>query len=175
MGGGDHGARIFPSWLTRQSIYLLSVATVDAHAVGKRYPPTTYAVGREKIVEYALSVGETNPLHLDVDAAREAGYSDLVAPPMFAVIYQLRGASAPMLDPEVGLDLAHLLHAGQDFRWGSLVIAGDEVTTTVSVDSISERAGLGFYAFAAESVNQRGEAVATGLWRNVVRPTEEDG
>jgi acyl dehydratase len=52
------------------------------------------------------------------------------------------------------------------------VVAGDEVTTTVTVDSISERAGLRFYAFAAESVNQRGETVTTGLWRNVVRPAE---
>jgi acyl dehydratase len=148
------------------------VAIVDAHAVGKRYPPTTYAVGREKVIEYALAVGETDPLHLDVDAARRAGHTDLVAPPMFVVIYQMRGAAAPMLDPEVGIDFAHLLHAGQDFRWGPLLIAGDEVTTTVSVDSISERAGLGFYTFAAQSVNQRGETVATGLWRNVVRPAE---
>jgi acyl dehydratase len=55
-----------------------------------------------------------------------------------------------------------------------LVVAGDELTTTVSVDSISERAGLAFYAFAAESVNQRGETVVTGLWRNLVRPAERD-
>ena len=43
----------------------------------------TYAVGREKIREYALAVGETNPLHLDLEAARAAGHADLVAPPMF--------------------------------------------------------------------------------------------
>ena len=49
--------------------------------------PSTYAVGREKIREYAAAVGETNPLHHDLDAAREAGYADVVAPPMFAVVY----------------------------------------------------------------------------------------
>ena len=26
-------------------------------AVGKKYPPTVYAVGREKVREYALAVG----------------------------------------------------------------------------------------------------------------------
>ena len=36
------------------------------NAVGKTYPPLTYAVGREKIREYAFAVGETNPLHLEV-------------------------------------------------------------------------------------------------------------
>ena len=43
----------------------------------------------------------------------------------------------------------------------------------VTVDSISERAGLEFYVFGAETVNQRGETVVTGTWRNVVRPEED--
>jgi acyl dehydratase len=151
------------------------MAVVSSDAVGKRYPPTTYAVGREKIAEYAAAVGERDPLHTDLAAARAAGYPDLVAPPMFVVVYQGRAVGAPLFDPEVGIDFARLLHAGQEFRWGPLVVAGDELTTTVSVDSISERAGMAFYAFAAESVNQRGETVATGLWRNLVRPAEGDG
>ncbi len=44
--------------------------TVRTGALGKAYPPTVYAVGREKVREYALAVGETNPVHLDVQAAR---------------------------------------------------------------------------------------------------------
>ena len=38
---------------------------VNTGAIGKVYPPTTYAVGREKVIEYAHAVGEANPLHLD--------------------------------------------------------------------------------------------------------------
>jgi len=60
---------------------------VRTDAVGKSYPPSVYAVGREKVREYALAVGETNSVHLDVRAARRAGYPDVVGPPMFAVIY----------------------------------------------------------------------------------------
>ena len=42
---------------------------MEAHAaVGKSYPPTTYAVGREKIREYAYATGESNLLHLDLEA-----------------------------------------------------------------------------------------------------------
>ena len=144
-------------------------------AVGKRYPPTTYAAGREKIAEYATAVGERDPLHSDLAAARAAGYPDLVAPPMFVVVYQGGAVGAALFDPEIGIDFARLLHAGQEFRWGPVVVAGAELTTTVSVESISERAGLAFYAFTADSVNQRGETVATGLWRNLVRPAEGDG
>ena len=73
---------------------------VSTAAVGKSYPPVTYAVGREKVREYARAVGETNPLHLDLEAARAAGFADVVAPPMFAVVYQRaprspRGSSTP--------------------------------------------------------------------------------
>ena len=43
---------------------------VNTTAISKTYPATVYAVGREKVREYALAVGETNPLHLDVQAAK---------------------------------------------------------------------------------------------------------
>ena len=90
--------------------------------------PVSYAVGREKIREYAAAVGETNPLHHDVEAARAAGYADVVAPPMFAVVYASRSLVPALFDPEVGLDFARMVHGGQDFRWGPLVVAGDEIT-----------------------------------------------
>ena len=35
---------------------------VNTEAIGKTYPETVYAVGREKIREYAYAVGETDPL-----------------------------------------------------------------------------------------------------------------
>ncbi len=138
-------------------------------AVGKTYPPTVYAVGREKIKEYAHAVGETNPVYLDVDAARAAGYKDVVAPPMFAVVYSAPSVTPAIFDPEVGINFAMMLHGGQEFVWGPLVQAGDEITTTVSVKSIEERVGSGFFVFESESVNQDGETVCTGTWTNIVR------
>jgi len=144
--------------------------TVNDAAIGKRYAPEIYAVGREKIIEYALATGETNPLHLDVSAARAAGHADVVAPPMFAVVYQGRAVTRAMFDPELGIDFAHLVHSEQEFRWDGLAVAGDELTTTLTVADISEKMGIGFYAFATESVNQRGETVCAGTWTNIVRP-----
>src|SRR3954452_12983473 len=93
-------------------------------AIGKTYPSTTYAVGREKIREYARAVGETNPLHLDVEAARAAGYDDVVAPPMFVVVYAGPSMGPAIFDPEVGINFALMVHGGQEFVWGAVVIAG---------------------------------------------------
>ena len=142
---------------------------MNTEAVGKTYPSTTYAVGREKIKEYALAVGETNPLHLDPAAARAAGYRDVVAPPMFCVVYSAPSMGPAIFDPDVGINFALMVHGGQEFVWGPLVVAGDEITTTVSVKSIEQRAGNGFYVFESQSVNQDGESVCTGTWTNIVR------
>jgi acyl dehydratase len=142
---------------------------VSTEAVGKRYPPVVYAVGREKVKEYAFAVGETDPVHLDVEAARAAGHRDVVAPPMFAVVYSGPAVAPAIFDPEVGLDFARMVHGGQEFRWGPLVVAGDEITTEASVKDISERAGNGFFVFETRSTNQDGETVCVGTWTNIVR------
>jgi acyl dehydratase len=144
---------------------------IDTHAIGKTYEPTTYAVGREKIREYAAAVGETNPLHFDVEAARAAGYADVVAPPMFAVVYAGRSVGPAVFDPEVGINFAMMVHGSQEFSWGPLVVAGDEITTTTTVKDIAERPGMVFYVFESVSENQRGEPVCTGTWTNIVRGT----
>ena len=142
---------------------------VKTEAIGKQLPSVTYAVGREKIREFARAVGETNPVHLDVHAARAAGYADVVAPPMFAVVYSAPAVGPGIFDPDVGINFAMMVHGGQEFRWGAPVVAGDEITTTASVKDISERDGKGFYVFESRSVNQDGEEVCVGTWTNIVR------
>jgi acyl dehydratase len=138
-------------------------------AVGKTYPPVSYAVGREKVREFASAVGEENPLHHDVDAAREAGYADVVAPPMFAVVFGGRAIAPALFDPEVGIDFSRMVHGGQEFVWGPPVVAGDEIATEVEVKDVAERGGLQFFVFESRSTNQDGETVCTGTWTNIVR------
>ncbi|MEA2142154.1 MAG: hypothetical protein QOI64_584 [Solirubrobacteraceae bacterium] len=142
---------------------------VNTDVIGKTFEPATYAVGREKIREYARAVGETDARYLDLEAARAAGHDDVVAPPMFAVVYSLPAVWPALFDEEVGIDFARLVHGGQEFEWGPVVVAGDEITTTVSLKDVSERRGNGFFVFESVSVNERGETVCTGRWSNVVR------
>jgi acyl dehydratase len=138
-------------------------------AVGKTYPPVSYAVGREKVREFAAAVGEENPLHHDLDAAREAGFADVVAPPMFAVVFGGRAMAPALFDPEVGIDFSRMVHGGQEFVWGPPVVAGDEIATEVEVKDVAERGGLQFFVFESRSTNQNGETVCTGTWTNIVR------
>jgi acyl dehydratase len=128
-----------------------------------------YAVGREKIREFARATGESDPRHLDPEAARAAGYADVVAPPMFAAVYCAPAIGPAILDPEAGIDYARMVHGAQRFEWGAPVVAGDEITTEAELTERSERGGLGFFTFRTVSVNQRGDTVCEGTWTNIVR------
>lgn len=142
---------------------------VDTSAKGKTFPAYEYEVGKEKIREFAEAVGEDNPVYFDRDAAKAAGFRDLPAPPMFAVVYSRGAMGAALFDPDVGIDFAMLVHAGQEFEWGDVVCAGDTISTVVEVKDIYEKGPMGFYVFESVSRNQDGEGVVRGTWSNIVR------
>ena len=142
---------------------------VNEDAIGKSYPPVTYQVGREKIREYAHALGITNPVHHDREAAVAAGIRDVVAPPMFCVVYSAPALGPAVVDPEVGINLATMVHGGQEFVWGEPVCSGDEITTEIEVTEIYERGGKGFYVFESVSTNGDGDEVVRGTWTDIVR------
>jgi acyl dehydratase len=138
-------------------------------AIGKKFPSVTYEVGREKIREYANAVGETNPVHHDREAAHAAGFRDVVAPPMFAVVYSAPAVGPAIFDPEVGINFAMMVHGGQEFVWGEPVCAGDAITTVNEFKDYSEKDGKKFFVFESVSTNQDGQEVCRATWTNIVR------
>jgi acyl dehydratase len=142
---------------------------MNESAKGKRYPPFTYEVGLEKVREYANAIGAPEEVHRDRDAARDAGFRDVVAPPMFAVVYSAGAVAPGILDPDVGINLGRMLHGSQEFVWGEPVVAGDVIETTATLVDLYERAGREFYIFESVSRNQDGQEVVRGTWTNIVR------
>ena len=142
---------------------------VSKDAVGKKWPPVVYQAGREKIREFANVIGAANPVHHDREAAVAAGYRDVVAPPMFCVVYSAPAIAPGIVDPEVGINFATMVHGGQEFAWGEPVCSGDEITTTASLSDVFQKDDKGFYVFESESVNQDGQQTVRGIWTNIVR------
>jgi acyl dehydratase len=138
-------------------------------AVGKEWPAASFEVEAERVDQYASAVGEDNPVHHDADAARAAGFRNLVAPPMFCVVYSGPAMGPALLDPEVAMNFAAMVHGGQEFEWGEPVCADDTISTVASCKSISERDGKGFYVFESVSTNQDGAETVRGTWTNIVR------
>ena len=83
---------------------------LNAELLGKAYPPLHYEVGREKLREFAVAVGETDPLYHDVAVARGAGFADLPAVPTFPVVLSMRAGRAAYEDPELGVDYTRVVH-----------------------------------------------------------------
>jgi acyl dehydratase len=142
---------------------------VKTDAVGKEWPSTTYEVGLEKVREYANAIGADNPVHHDREAAKSAGYRDVVAPPMFTVVYSAPAMGPAILDPEVGINLATMLHGSQEFVWSEPVCVGDVINTAASCKEIFQKDDKGFYVFETVSANQDGAEVVRGTWTNIVR------
>jgi acyl dehydratase len=88
---------------------------------------------------------------------------------MFAVVYSAGAMGPAILDPEVGINLALMLHGSQEFHWEEPVCAGDVITTTAKLNDVFEKDGKGFYVFESTSVNQDGKQTVRGVWTNIVR------
>ena len=135
-----------------------------AQYVGRTLPPSRpYLVGREKVREFALAVGEGAAVCADLDAARAAGHPDLVAPPTFAVAFTLPLMEAFLRDPAVGWDYAHMVHGEQSFVLHRPLYAGDEVVTTLHVDDLLARAGNLLLTLRSEVTDAAGAPVLTAV------------
>jgi acyl dehydratase len=142
---------------------------VKTDTIGKKWPAAEYEAGREKIREFANAVGEQSAVHQDPEAAKAAGFRNLVAPPMFCVVYSAPSVGPAFLDPEVGIDWASLLHGSQQFEWGEPVCSGDLISTETTITEIYEKGGMGFYIFESVSSNQNGDETVKGTWTQIVR------
>ena len=124
---------------------------VDTTQVGRVFSPTeTYTVSAAKIEEMARATGATSPLHTDRDAARAAGYADVVAPPTFAVAVAQRAEFAYVQDPSSGIDFSRVVHAEESFVHHRPIVAGEVLEATAHVESITHRAGLSFVTTRVE-------------------------
>jgi acyl dehydratase len=137
---------------------------VIAQYVGRTLPLSRpYLVGREKVREFALAVGEGSSASTDLDAARAAGHPDLVAPPTFAVAFTLPLMEAFLRDPAVGWDYGRMVHGEQSFTAHRPLYAGDELVTTLHVDELRTRAGSLFLTLRSEVADAAGEPVLTAV------------
>jgi acyl dehydratase len=142
---------------------------VNTEAIGKQWPGADFDVEAERITQYADAVGETSEVHRDAAAARDAGFRDIVAPPMFCVVYSAPAMGPAILDPDVGINLPAMVHGGQEFEWGEPVCAGDVISTSATCREIYEKDGKGFYVFESVSTNQEGAETVRATWTNIVR------
>ena len=132
---------------------------------GRRsYPPSAvYEVGREKIAEFATAVGDTDPVHHDVEAARAAGHPDVIAPADVRHRGDLGGRWSCLDDPASAIDYTRVVHGEQRFAQHRPIRAGDRAHRgRLRSTTIRELAGNDIaHLPRATSPTEDGEAVCT--------------
>ncbi|MTD14452.1 MaoC family dehydratase [Nakamurella sp. YIM 132087] len=143
---------------------------MDPTYVGRTFPlEQPYLVGVEKIREFAAAIGDDNPLYHDRVAARSAGHPDVVAPPTFAMTLVIPAQDLLIDDPGLGLDFSRVVHRDQRFTHHRPIHAGDELHTTIVVESIRVLAGNDVLGLRTEIVDGDGSPVCTGTGTLVAR------
>ncbi len=140
---------------------------LDKKFIGKKYGPSTYQVGTEKLRSspYAISGGSSlarllrrgrptpglHPWLYDEQAARDSPTGTLVGFPSFAVTFTLAPFHQAVSDPEIGINLLLLVHGEQEFEFLETIKPGDVITTTGEIVEIYEKANLDFFVVTTES------------------------
>ncbi|MEL0237257.1 MAG: MaoC family dehydratase N-terminal domain-containing protein [Aquiluna sp.] len=124
---------------------------------GKRYPRTSpYLVGREKLTEFANATMAT-------DSNGES------APPTFPIVIQERSLKQVLMDPESQLDFSRVVHGDQRFVFERAIVAGDELTSELSVTSVKSLGGNHLVTFNTEIFDATNKLVCTAISTLVVR------
>lgn len=136
--------------------------SVDPDLASREFPPTPpYLVGREKVREFARAVFADAPQHVDVDAARAAGYADVVAPPTFAMVIADLTLQQLLGDPTTGVVLERALHVDQAFRYTRPIVAGDELTGRLRVTRVRAMGDGAMVTSETDVVDADGSPVVT--------------
>jgi hypothetical protein len=115
-------------------------------AIGRESEPQTRELDRTQIRLFARSVGHTDPIYYDVEAAKAAGYRDLPAPPGYlgTPVYMPGKSLQGMAIPEPSTRLTRGLNGGTEFEYYGEIVAGDVLTAVTRLVDFQERtASLG--------------------------------
>jgi acyl dehydratase len=135
---------------------------LNADFVGRVYGPgEPYEVSRVKIADFADAIGEPSELCRDAEAARRAGYPDVIAPPTFAVVLSMASAGQANADPGLGLDYSMVVHGEQSFAHSRPLHAGDLVVATTTIESIKAVGALSMMVTSTDLTTTDGEHVCT--------------
>jgi acyl dehydratase len=131
---------------------------IPPSAVGSSSPPVTTTVERGRLRLFAKAIGSTDPVYVDVDAARAAGHRDLPVPPTFLFGIELEQPEPFGWMQDIGIDLNTVLHGGQSFRYDAMAYAGDELTVRSTITGVQSKKGG-----ALELIDRRSEVTRDGV------------
>jgi len=125
---------------------------LDPSLAGRTFEPTApYTVSREKIAEFTRAIG-ADPI--------DGGET---APLTFPIVIAFGAMTQLMTDPDVGIELHNVVHGDQRFEQKRPIRAGDELSGTITIDTLRHAAGMDMIGTRTEISTVSGESVATAF------------
>jgi N-terminal half of MaoC dehydratase len=122
---------------------------VDASLAGRTFPPTaSYDVTEPAVEAFAAATG----------TSYQPGDP---APATFPIVVAFGAMQALMADPEVGIELHHVVHGQQRFVYERPVVVGDRLTATLTITGLRQIAGTDIIATSSAVTDGSGELVCT--------------
>jgi acyl dehydratase len=122
---------------------------VDASLAGRTFPPTdAYDVTEQAVAAFAAATGTPYA---------EGG----PAPATFPIVVAFAAMQALMTDPDVGIELHHVVHGQQKFVHERPVVAGDRLSATLTVSGLRQIAGTDIITTSSAITDDSGALVCT--------------
>jgi N-terminal half of MaoC dehydratase len=114
--------------------------------IGQKSPPWKFEVTTTSVRAFARGVGYQDPVYFDVEAARQAGYRNLPAPPTYlgTPVFIPGKSDDTFSNPRLGgPSLRHglkgLLDGGTETEYSGTICAGDVLTGVSEITSLDVR------------------------------------
>jgi acyl dehydratase len=109
--------------------------------IGWEWPTLHVQIDRWRIDQFVRAIGETNPVYLDDETARAAGFRAIPAPPTFLFCLSYDVPDQTFALRELGADLKGILHGEQSFRYHEPVCVGDRLAIRSRISDIYAKKG----------------------------------
>jgi acyl dehydratase len=145
---------------------------LDSSIIGLTGQTFTFEVEKRHIRQFALAIGDHNPLYLDEEYAAQTPYGGIIAPPTFPIVIGAEGEGI-MLE----LDPKRMLHGEQEFIYTRPIRPGDTLISQMKVTDLYEREGksgkMQFLVLDTEIADEGGSMVVINRMNIIYRPKQQ--
>ncbi len=127
---------------------------LNAALRGKAYPPRVLALDAQRVSSFSRAIGHPGD----------------GVPPTFVTAPEIAaGLWSVVEDPDLGLDLAGVLHGEQEYEWGRPLVVGELLTAEATIQDIRGRGGVEFLTLRTELRDEGGAVVCVARSTLIVR------
>jgi len=121
---------------------------------GTTYPAISFLVEEDHVRRFASAVGDDGTF---------------VSPTFVTAPELAAGLARVVADPDLGLDLARVVHGQQEYEWTRPVAIGERLTVRSTIESIRAKGGLELLTLRTEMRDGQDELVVVGRSTLIVR------